>query len=129
MVERQQLIREAFHAYGEGDLAPLKRLLAADAKWIGIPGGAGEGGKAYACDDRSQIVGRLAQHHTNGRRFTLGEVIEQGDCVAVGFTINNPDWSGPVNAFKVFTFRQGENVVVQMNDCIDKSYALQVLAA
>jgi hypothetical protein len=40
-----------------------------------------------------------------------------------------PDWSGPVKVFKVFTFRAGENVVVQMNDCIDESYALQVLAA
>jgi ketosteroid isomerase-like protein len=129
MVERQQLIREAFNAYAEGDFAPLRRLFAADAKWIGVPGGAGEGGKAYTCEDRSQIVGRLEQHHKNGRSFVLGEVIEQGDRVAVGFTIHNPAWSGPVNTFKVFTFRPGENVVVRMNDCVDESYALQVLAA
>ena len=31
--------------------------------------------------------------------------------------------------FKVFTFEPGEDVVVRMNDCIDESYALQVLAA
>ena len=30
---------------------------------------------------------------------------------------------------KVFTFRPDEDVVVQMNDCIDDSYALQVPAA
>jgi hypothetical protein len=29
----------------------------------------------------------------------------------------------------VFTFDPGEDVVVRMNDCIDESYALQVLAA
>jgi ketosteroid isomerase-like protein len=126
---RPQLIQDAFAALASGDLGPFKKLFAPDAKWIGIPGAAGEGGKAYECESRSQIVGRLEQHHKNGRRFTLGELIEQGDRVAVGFTINNPDWSRPVNTFKVFTFRPGENVVVRMNDCIDESYALQVLAA
>ena len=110
-------------------MSARSKLFAPDAKWIGVPGGAGEGGKAYACTDRSQIVGLLRRHHKNGRRFTVGELIEQGDRVAVGVTITNPDWSGPVTTFKVFTFRPGENVVVRMNDCIDESYALQVLAA
>ena len=128
MSDRPQLIRDAFAELASGDLGPFKTLFAPDARWIGIPGGAGEGSKAYACEDRSQIVGRLEQHHKNGRRFTVEELIEQGDRVAVGVTITTPEWSGPVTTFKVFTFRQGENVVVQMNDCIDESYALQVLA-
>jgi ketosteroid isomerase-like protein len=129
MADRSQLIKEAFAAYEDGDPVLLNSLFAADAKWIGVPGGAGEGGKAYECENRKQIVGRLEQHHKNARRFTLGDVTERGDRVAVGFTINNPDWSQPVDTFKVFTFRPGENVVVRMNDCIDESYALQVLAA
>jgi ketosteroid isomerase-like protein len=129
MADRSQLIKDAFAAYQQGDLAPLKNLFAADAEWIGVPGGAGEGGKAHECENRKQIVGRLEQHYKNGRRFTLGDVVERGDRVAVGFTISNPDWSQPVNTFKVFTFRPGESVVVRMNDCIDETYALQVLAA
>jgi ketosteroid isomerase-like protein len=129
MSDRSQLIKEAFDAYEDGDLVLLNSLFAADARWIGVPGGAGEGGKAYECESRKQIVGRLEQHHRNGRRFTLGDVIEQGDRVAVGFTINNPDWSQAINTFKVFTFQPGTDVVVRMNDCIDESYALQVLAA
>jgi len=40
-----------------------------------------------------------------------------------------PEWSGPVTLFKVFTFEPNEDVVVQLNDCIDESYALQMLAA
>jgi hypothetical protein len=40
-----------------------------------------------------------------------------------------PEWSGPVTLFKVFTFAPHDDVVVRMNDCIDESYALQVLAA
>ena len=129
MSDRPQLIRDAFAAYDGGDLAPLRALFAPDAKWIGVPGGAGERGEAYECANRKQIVGRLEQHHKNGRRFALGELIEKGDRVAVGFTVNNPDWSQPVTMFKVFAFQPGENVVVRMNDCIDESYALQVLAA
>jgi ketosteroid isomerase-like protein len=129
MADRAQLIQEAFAAYDDGDLIPMKALFAADAKWIGIPGGAGESGKAYECENRKQIVGRLEQHYKKGRRFKLGDVIEQGDRVAVGFTINSPSWSQPVNMFKVFTFQPSENTVVRMNDCIDESYALQVLAA
>jgi hypothetical protein len=41
----------------------------------------------------------------NGRRFALGEMIEQGDGIAVEITIANPEWSGPVSAYKVVTFR------------------------
>jgi hypothetical protein len=31
--------------------------------------------------------------------------------------------------FKVFTFAPGRDVVIRLNDCIDESYALQVLTA
>ena len=40
-----------------------------------------------------------------------------------------PEWSGPVTMFKVFTFDPRGALVVRLNDCIDESYALQVLAA
>src|ERR1035437_6037330 len=118
MSDRQRLIREAFSA---GDLRPFAALFDAEAKWVGVPGGGFEGETAV-CANRSTIVGRLGAHHEKGRRFTPEEFIEEGDRVAVGVTIVNPEWSGPVNVYKVFTFRAGENVVVRMNDCIDESY-------
>jgi hypothetical protein len=34
-----------------------------------------------------------------------------------------------VTLYKVFTFGSSDDVVVRLNDCIDESYALQVLAA
>jgi hypothetical protein len=34
-----------------------------------------------------------------------------------------------VTLYKVFTFGTGTEAVVRLNDCIDESYALQVLAA
>lgn len=122
MSDRGELIRQAFVAYDAGDMAALERLFAPDAVWVGIP----RGGVA-TCPDRSAIVDLLRRHRENGRRFELGDVIEEGDRAAVAFTILNPDWSGPVETYKVFTF--DGDVVVRMNDCIDESYARQVLAA
>jgi ketosteroid isomerase-like protein len=123
VADRQRLIRNAFDALARGDLAPLEALFDPAAKWVAIPGMGGE------CPDRAAIVDRLRAHHENGRRFTLDRFIEEGDRVAVGMTIENPAWSSPVHMFKVLTFRPGEDAVVRMNDCIDESYALQVLAA
>jgi ketosteroid isomerase-like protein len=127
MGERQQLIRAAFAACNAGDIELLQRLFDADARWIGIPQGRGVG-DTPCCRDRSEIVSLLGQHHANGRRFGLGEMIEQDDRIAVETTITDPRWSEPVSMFKVFTFRSGDDVAVQLNDCIDESYALQVLA-
>jgi hypothetical protein len=122
------MIRGAFAAYADGDLAQLRTLFDRDARWLGVPQGRDES-DTPCCPDRQAIVDLLARHRANGRRFALGDMIEQGDRVAVGFTVTSPDWSSPVEVFKVFGFRPGSNVVVKLNDCIDESYALQVLAA
>jgi hypothetical protein len=52
-----------------------------------------------------------------------------GDRVAVELTLLSPEWSAPVTMFRVFTFEPGEDTVVRLNDCIDESYALQILVA
>jgi hypothetical protein len=122
--DRGELIRQAFAAYAGGDSAALERLFAPDAVWVGIPTD-----ETAGCPDRSAIVDRLRKHRENGRRFELRDVLEEGDRVAVAFTILNPAWSGPVQMYKVFTFASGADQVVRMNDCIDESYARQVLAA
>lgn len=126
MADRKELVRRAFAALDAGDIAPFTELFSPDARWIGIP--QGEGGTPV-CTSRAAIVDRLAHHHANGRRFQLGKLIAEGDRIAVETTVLAPEWSGPVTLFKVFTFERDENVVVRMNDCIDESYALQLLAA
>jgi ketosteroid isomerase-like protein len=128
MSDRKELIRSAFMALDVGDIGPFKVLFDPDAKWIGIPR-RDEVDETPTCPNRAAIVDLLGLHHANGRRFRLGKLIEAGDRVAVELTILAPEWSGPVSMFKVFTFEPGEDVVVRMNDCIDESYALQVLAA
>ena len=81
------------------------------------------------CPDRATMIERLGSHRANGRSFRVGDAIERGDRVAVALTISDPGWSLPVETYKVFTFREGSNVVVRLNDCLDESYALQVLVA
>jgi hypothetical protein len=127
MGDRQELVRQAFAALDGGDIEPFRELLDADATWVAIP--QGDVAETPTCPNRAAIVDRLKRHHRNGRRFQLGNVIESGDRVAVEVTLLSPDWSGPVTLFRVFTFRRGEDAVVRLNDCIDESYALQILVA
>ncbi len=128
MSDRQRLIRDAFASYAGGELGPLEALFDSQALWIGVPQGR-DAAETPSCRDRVGILDLLGRHFEAGRRFELGDMIEQGDRVAVEIAVLNPEWSSPVDVFKVFTFRPGEDVVVRLNDCVDESYALQVLAA
>lgn len=128
MSTRERLIREAFAALDEGDVAPLTRLFDPQATWVAIPQGR-DPGDTPMCPDRARMITRLGSHHANGRCFEVGDVLERGDRVAVALTITDPGWSLPVETYKVFTFRDGSDVVVRLNDCLDESYALQVLVA
>lgn len=128
MADRKHLIQQAFSALDAGDVEPFKALFDANATWIGVPQ-RGEEDETPTCPNRKAIIGRLEQQHANGRQFQLGKLIESGDRVAVEVTVLAPEWSGPVTLFKVFAFDPRTGVVVRMNDCIDESYALQVLAA
>ena len=67
--------------------------------------------------------------HENGRRFQVSEAVEGGPAVAVGLTISQPDWSGTVEVFKVFTFGAAGEKVVHMQDCDSPDAALALLAA
>jgi hypothetical protein len=66
--------------------------------------------------------------YENGRRFQVGEAVERGASVALGLTISQPDWSGTVEVFKVFTFGAGADRVVHMQDCDSRDAALATLA-
>lgn len=70
----------------------------------------------------------LSRHHDNGRRFQVSEAVEQGAAVALGLMISQPDWSGAVEVFKVFSFGANEKVVL-MQDCASRDAALAMLAA
>ena len=71
----------------------------------------------------------LSSHHENGRRFQVSETIERGAAVALGLTISQPQWSGTVTVFKVFTFGAAGDKVVHMQDCDSREAALAILPA
>jgi hypothetical protein len=119
-------VRRAFAALDDGDVSPFEELLAPDAEWVAIP--QGEVAETPTCSSRAAIVKRLERVHRNGRRFQLGKMIEVGDRIAVEVTLLAPEWSGPVCLYRVFAFGAGD-AVVRLNDCVDESYALQVLVA
>ncbi len=127
MPERQQLVREAFAALDQGELEPFKELLDPDAKWVAIPQGE-EVSETPTCVDRDAILDRLKRVRENGRRFRFGRMIEGGDRVAVEITVLSPESSDSLTLYRVFTFDTSD-AVVRLNDCIDESYALQVLVA
>jgi len=128
MAERQERVSRAFAALNEGDVEPFRVLLDADAEWVAIPQG-DPVADTPRCTGRGAIVNRLKRVHKNGRRFSLGKVIETDDRLAAEVTVESPEWSAPVTVYRVFTFRPGTDVAVRLNDCIDESYALQVLVA
>jgi hypothetical protein len=66
-----------------------------------------------------EVVDLLQQHVANGRRFAVSDYTESGDQVAATVTISGPPIPEPVSVTKIFTFRSGTNVVVQMNDGVD----------
>jgi ketosteroid isomerase-like protein len=128
MGDRQELVRRAFAALDGGDIEPFKALLASDAKWVAIPQG-GDVAETPTCAGAAAIIDRLNRLHRNGRRFRVGKLLEAGDRVAVEVTVLSPEWADSVTLFRVFAFGPGGDAVVRMNDCIDESYALQVLVA
>jgi ketosteroid isomerase-like protein len=128
MADRQALVRQAFAALDDGDIEPFRALFDPAAIWVGIPQ-RGETDETPACPNRAAIIDRLERNHAKGRRFAFGKLIESRDRIAVEVTVHAPEWSGPVTLYRVFTFAAGSDIVVRLNDCIDESYALQVLAA
>lgn len=127
MAERQQLLQGAFAALDKGELEPFKELLDSDAKWVAIPQGE-EVVETPTCENRAAILDRLKRVHESGRRFRVGKMIEGGDRIAVEVTVLSPEWSDSVTLYRVFRF-DANDAVVRLNDCIDESYALQVLVA
>lgn len=127
MADRQELVRQAFVALDRGDVQPFTELLDRNAQWVAIPQGDPAG--TPRCSNRAAIIDRLKRLHRNGRRFQLGKLIEAGDRVAVEVSVLSPGWSGPVTLYRVFTFEPDEDTVTRLNDCIDESYALQILVA
>lgn len=68
----------------------------------------------------------LKAHHRHGRRFRPLEFLEAANRVAVRLEVTAPDWSGPVETFKVFTFGDDDEAVL-LQDAVGEEYARALL--
>lgn len=75
------------------------------------------------------MVDLLRGHHCSGRRFRPTDFVEEGPRVAVGLAVTDPGWEGVGQVYKVFTFRESDGHAVLLEDCKDRSDALEKLGA
>jgi hypothetical protein len=73
------------------------------------------------------VVDLLRQHHHGGRRFEPREFVESGRRVVVGIAVTDPGWPGVGEVYKVFTFAEGDEEIVLLEDMPDRDAAVATL--
>jgi hypothetical protein len=115
---RGELIAQAYAALDAGDGEPLVALLDPEVRWIEV-GDVWSETETPTWENRVEVVDLLQRYVASGRRFVVSNYVESGDEVEATLTISGPPIPEPVNVTKIFTFRSGTNVVIQMNDGVD----------
>jgi ketosteroid isomerase-like protein len=127
--ENAELIRRAYQAYANGDLAAMLELVDRDLEWTYLDP-ALEHPTPQVCHGR-HVLEQVLQHWTeHGRRAELEEVVSSGELVMVGVRTPGVDahhgWRRGDRAYSVFTVREGR--VVALRDCRDRQEALRLAA-
>lgn len=73
------------------------------------------------------MVDLLRQHRLGGRRFEPREFVEAKRRVAVGLAVTDPAWPGAAEVYKVFTFAEGVEEIVLLEDMPDREAAVAAL--
>ena len=125
--ENAELIRRAYQAYANGDLAAMLELVDPDLEWTYLDP-ALEHPTPQVCHGRQeleQVLGHWAEH---GLRAELEEVTSAGELVMVGVrtsgVVAHHGRPGNDRAYSVFTVREGR--IVALRDCRDRHEALPV---
>jgi ketosteroid isomerase-like protein len=125
--ENAELIRRAYQAYANGDLAAMLELVDPELEWTYLDP-ALEHPASQVCHGRQeleQVLGHWAEH---GLRAELEEVTSVGELVMVGVRTPGVDAHhgrrGDDRAYSVFTVRGGR--IVALRDCRDRQEALEV---
>jgi ketosteroid isomerase-like protein len=121
--ENAELIRRAYQAYANGDLAAMLELVDPDLEWTYLDP-ALEHPTPQVCHGRQE----LEQVLRHGLRAELEEVTGAGELVVVG--VRTPGIEAHFRrgvdsrAYSVFTVREGR--IVALRDCRDRHEALQL---
>ncbi len=125
--ENADLIRRAYRAYANGDLATMLEFVDPDLEWTYLDPSL-EDPQPQVCHGRHELESALARQAGRGLRAQLEEVVGQGDRVMV--VVRTPG----VDAYRVrpaddrnysvFTVRGGR--IVALRDCRDRQQALHL---
>lgn len=125
--ENADLIRRAYQAYANGDLAAMLELVDPDLEWTYLDP-ALEQPTPQVCHGRHELEQLLRGWAEHGLRVELEEVASGGELVMVGVRTPGVDshhgWRGGDRAYSVFTVRGGR--VVALRDCRDRQEALRL---
>jgi ketosteroid isomerase-like protein len=126
--ENADLIRRAYQAYANGDLAAMLELVDPDLEWTYLDP-AVEDPTPQVCHGRHELEQLLRHWAEHGLRAELEEVTGSGELVMVGVRTPGADARygrrGDDRAYSVFTVRGGR--VVALRDCRDRQEALQLV--
>jgi ketosteroid isomerase-like protein len=125
--ENAELIRRAYEAYANGDLATMLELVDPDLEWTYLDPTL-EHPIPQVCHGRHELESVLQHWAEHGLRAELEEVAGRGDLVMVGVRTPGADAHygrrGDDRAYSVVTVRDGR--IVALRDCHDRQEALNL---
>ncbi len=125
--ENEDLIRRAYEAYANGDLAAMLEFVDPDVEWTYLDPSL-EHPTPQVCYGRHELEQVLRHWAEHGLRAELEEVSSSGELVMVGVRTPGVDAHygrrGDDRAYSVFTVRDGR--IVALRDCCDRQEALNL---
>jgi len=125
--ENEDLIRRAYEAYANGDLAAMLEFVDPDVEWTYLDPSL-EHPIPQVCHGRHELEQVLRHWAEHGLRAELEEVSSSGELVMVGVRTPGVDAHygrrGDDRAYSVFTVRDGR--IVALRDCCDRQEALNL---
>jgi ketosteroid isomerase-like protein len=123
----EDLIRRAYEAYANGDLAAMLEFVDPDVEWTYLDPTL-EHPILQVCHGRHELESVLRHWAEHGLRAELEEVSSSGELVMVGVRTPGVDAHygrrGDDRAYSVFTVRDGR--IVALRDCCDRQEALNL---
>jgi ketosteroid isomerase-like protein len=125
--ENAELIRRAYQAYANDDLARMLALVDPDLEWTYLDPSL-EHPQPQVCRGRHELESALQRQAERGLRAQLEEVVGHGDRVMVvvrtpgidAYRVRQTDDRN----YSVFTVREGR--IVALRDCRDRQEALRL---
>ena len=125
--ENADLIRRAYEAYANGDLAAMLEFVDPDVEWTYLDPSF-EHPIPQVCHGRHELEQVLRHWAEHGLQAELEEVSSSGELVMVGVRTPGVDAHygrrGDDRAYSVFTVRDGR--IVALRDCCDRQEALNL---